>query len=499
MPTTPNLGITHIEQNQSSKEVTANAAFDRLDEATQDTVDIDASAGGTVVVASADYLGNFRLHLTGTPAGAFTLQVPNGKRVFLVDNASGQSATVQRAGGGGTVSVVDGEAFILMNTGSDIIAIGAASLPVSDTIAIVKGSGDASKLLRFEVDGFTTATTRVATMPDKDGTVAMLSDLPQFAGARAYNSAAISVSSGGAGTVLSLDSERYDTDAFHSTVTNTSRLTVPSGKGGKYRVTGNARFAGEATATGERRLEILLNGTTVIAAAAETDIGTQAVTLNVSCDYDLAVNDYVELRAFQDSGGALNVEAAGNLSPEFMIANFGGASAKGGWEPIGTKSLSAVASADFTTGIDATYNRYVFVLDGIVVSNDGAVMQVRVSTDGGSTFKAGASDYKYTLQWASSAGTNGIASSNGASEIAVSATGNAAGEHGNWQVTLSKPADAALFTTFGVKEETFAASGNLISSHGAGAYVTAAAVDAIRFLVSAGTFSGEISLYGIRP
>lgn len=45
---------------------------------------------------------------------------------------------------------------------------GGSSLPVVDTTAIVKGSGDATKLMRIEVDGLTTATTRVLTMPDAD-------------------------------------------------------------------------------------------------------------------------------------------------------------------------------------------------------------------------------------------------------------------------------------------------------------------------------------------
>jgi len=43
-----------------------------------------------------------------------------------------------------------------------------AALPVVDTTAIVKGSGDDTKLMRIEVDGLTTGTTRVLTMPDAD-------------------------------------------------------------------------------------------------------------------------------------------------------------------------------------------------------------------------------------------------------------------------------------------------------------------------------------------
>ena len=44
----------------------------------------------------------------------------------------------------------------------------ALGLPVADTSTIVKGSADGTKLLRFEVDGFTSGTTRVATFPDKN-------------------------------------------------------------------------------------------------------------------------------------------------------------------------------------------------------------------------------------------------------------------------------------------------------------------------------------------
>ena len=53
---------------------------------------------------------------------------------------------------------------------------GGEALPVPDTTAIVEGSADATKLLRFEVDGFTTATTRVITPPDADITLVNTSD-----------------------------------------------------------------------------------------------------------------------------------------------------------------------------------------------------------------------------------------------------------------------------------------------------------------------------------
>jgi len=48
------------------------------------------------------------------------------------------------------------------------------ALPVVDTTGIAKGSSDASKIVRFEVDGLTTGTTRVLTVQDGDHTLAGL-------------------------------------------------------------------------------------------------------------------------------------------------------------------------------------------------------------------------------------------------------------------------------------------------------------------------------------
>ena len=50
----------------------------------------------------------------------------------------------------------------------------APGAPYTDTNPVVAGSSDATKKVRFEVDGLTTATTRVMTVPDFDGTIATL-------------------------------------------------------------------------------------------------------------------------------------------------------------------------------------------------------------------------------------------------------------------------------------------------------------------------------------
>ena len=141
-----------------------------------------------------------------------------------------------------------------------------------------------------------------------------------FSGCRVYNSANISVATGG-GAVLTFDSELFDTDAYHSTVTNTSRLTVPTGKGGYFEIFASIAWA--SNSTGVRQVYFLLNGTTIIGLDERTPVSTDATGHAFSTVYHLADADYVEIHVAQTSGGALNVSASTHYSPEFGLARLG--------------------------------------------------------------------------------------------------------------------------------------------------------------------------------
>jgi microcystin-dependent protein len=58
--------------------------------------------------------------------------------------------------------------------------------PFIDSTAIIKGSVDATKLVRIEADGLTTGTTRVLTVQDASGTLAYLSDTSLVGEVRIY-------------------------------------------------------------------------------------------------------------------------------------------------------------------------------------------------------------------------------------------------------------------------------------------------------------------------
>lgn len=129
--------------------------------------------------------------------------------------------------------------------------------------------------------------------------------------ARVYNSANLTLTTATL-TALTFNTERQDSDTMHSTATNTSRLTFTTA--GFYVIGGHARFA--ANATGYRELQFRLNGTTNIAAVIDHTATAVARELCLTTGYQFAAGDYVELMAYQTSGGNLDVEATGNHSPE---------------------------------------------------------------------------------------------------------------------------------------------------------------------------------------
>lgn len=126
--------------------------------------------------------------------------------------------------------------------------------------------------------------------------------------ASAYNSTTQSLTSGAA-TALTFDSEDIDVGAMHSTVSNTSRVTVPGSQGGLYLMIGQTTFA--ANATGVRRLDLRKNGATNLSTCQAANAGGgDSVVVNVVGIAVLSATDYIELVGTQNSGGALNAGSA---------------------------------------------------------------------------------------------------------------------------------------------------------------------------------------------
>jgi hypothetical protein len=134
---------------------------------------------------------------------------------------------------------------------------------------------------------------------------------------RVYNDADQNVATG-ATVSLNFNQELYDTNGFHSTSSNTNRLTVPGGGGGVYQVFGGTAWTNEGTAAGRLSLQCRLNGTTNIWATDEA-LGSMPdpCFLSFSFGYKFAAGDYIELRCYQDSGVTRKVITSARTSPDF--------------------------------------------------------------------------------------------------------------------------------------------------------------------------------------
>lgn len=132
---------------------------------------------------------------------------------------------------------------------------------------------------------------------------------------RAYSSVNVSIPNASP-TAVALNSNRYDNATMHSTASNTSRITIPTGGGGKYLIGAGANWALSAGGT-QRQVRILQNGTTYVAWQTSPPSASHGSEATVTTSYALAAADYVETYVNQDSGGALNLQAIGNYSPEF--------------------------------------------------------------------------------------------------------------------------------------------------------------------------------------
>jgi len=99
-------------------------------------------------------------------------------------------------------------------------------------------------------------------------------------------------------TAINWATERYDTDAYHSTSTNTSRITIPSGKAGKYLV--NAFLVWDPNTTNARYIGIYKNGTLINNFSWRANDAYFTAQANVVLD--LAVGDYIQVYVYQDSG-----------------------------------------------------------------------------------------------------------------------------------------------------------------------------------------------------
>lgn len=160
-------------------------------------------------------------------------------------------------------------------------------------------------------------------------------------------------------------------------------------------------------------------------------------------------------------------------------------------------SPSGAASVDITSVISATYEWY-FVVLSLAPATDAVNLFVRTDTSNGASFDTGASDYAWAyFQTDPVNGFTGT-SDNADSEITVGGPGfgNATGE-GIRGVMEVYTGSAALFPSMTLTAAYLTAAGSLGTTVGSGGRLSAATINAVQLLMSAGNLTGTVRVYGL--
>jgi len=130
-----------------------------------------------------------------------------------------------------------------------------------------------------------------------------------FTGVSCYNSASQSISNN-TDTIVLFDTELFDTNTFHSTSSNTGRITIPSGQDGYYQFNCSVQF--QNLSGGNRRVQLYKNGAAMTGNIGYGIInGDGLVTVKFTAVFSAVATDYFTMIAFADQGGAINLEQAG--------------------------------------------------------------------------------------------------------------------------------------------------------------------------------------------
>jgi hypothetical protein len=168
---------------------------------------------------------------------------------------------------------------------------------------------------------------------------------------------------------------------------------------------------------------------------------------------------------------------------------------------LDAKSASASASLDFTALIGGAFDVYAFQVVNLVPATNGANLYARVSQDAGSTWKAGASDYRHAGAFWTSTPSSGATGGLG-SEIVLTSALSSSASHGGasgW-IHVARPATLTLLKQFTSELSHFDGTPTYYRMTSGGAYTADGnAIDGVRFLMSSGNItSGTVRLFGVR-
>ena len=173
---------------------------------------------------------------------------------------------------------------------------------------------------------------------------------------------------------------------------------------------------------------------------------------------------------------------------------------------LSTQTASASATISFTTGLDSTYDEYIFKFIDIHPATDNVDFQFNMSTDAGSNYNVTKTTTAFTAYHAESGTASGLAYEGGrdlaqstAFQGLVIGVGSNADQNCSGTLTIFNPSSTTYVKHFIANSNNYRADDESANFFSAGYGNTTSAVNAIQFKMSSGNIDdGIIKLYGVK-
>jgi len=175
---------------------------------------------------------------------------------------------------------------------------------------------------------------------------------------------------------------------------------------------------------------------------------------------------------------------------------------------LSTQTASASANISFTTGLNSTYDEYIFKFINIHPATDNVEFQFNMSTDSGANYNVTkTTTYFQAFHDEADVAGNAVLQYDGSRDLAQNTTfqtisenvGNGNDEQVSGSMTIFNPSSTTYAKHFIANTANYQSSNFILNEYTAGYGNTTSAVNAIQFKFSSGNIDdGIIKLYGVK-
>ena len=236
-------------------------------------------------------------------------------------------------------------------------------------------------------------------------------------------------------------------------------------------------------------------------ATIEPEGATTTLTLGLSGDTVTSSADSIKTNTFKDAGGNTLWTSDGSGTLSSINAGF----AVAGPILILSQTVTDGASISFTSGIDSTYNTYMFVCTDINPATDNGSLLFQVNASGQSGFNESITSTTFVARHNEADtvadlyyDTGPDQASGTGYQLFMTSMANDADASGAGILYLFSPASTTYVKNFYSTTSSYQHSSAEYNLQTEGFFNVTAAITEIDFKIQSGNFDGKITMYGIK-